>query len=113
MSFDGRTTPQWVTATITAPYTAVAGFEPKYLIDSAGTVHLRGRVNKNAAGDGDPCLTLDAGYRPSTGVQYVVDTSPATTSSGRVMVETDGEVRPYLKTGAPTMFILDTSFTVL
>lgn len=113
MTFDGRTAPQWVTATVTAPYTAVAGFEPKYLIDSAGTVHLHGRVNKNAAGDGDPCLTLGDGYRPSTNVQYVVDTSPATTTSGRLLIQADGQVRPFLKTGSPTLFILDASFTVL
>lgn len=100
----------WTALAVTSPYTVVVGFEPQYRIDAAGTVHLRGRVTKNAAANGAPCATMPVGARPSMEWRWVVDCEPATTSSARLLVEASGAVRPYLKTGTPTLFYLDGVF---
>lgn len=103
----------WATPALTSPYTAVTGREPRYTRDGAGNVHIRGRVNRNAAADGALVFVLPPGFRP-TGVDWrvVIDTTPRLSSSGVLLVSANGEVRLYVKTGTPTDYYIDCSFSI-
>lgn len=101
----------WTTPNLTAPYTAGAGLEPRYRRDAANNVHIQGAALLNGAVDGATIFTLPAGFRPSRQTRYVNDTTPLVTSSERIVIETDGQVKGYLKTGVPTRYYLDGVFS--
>jgi hypothetical protein len=102
----------WNPPVLNAPFTAVVGAEPGFRRDYAGNIHLRGQVNRNAAADGATLFTLPSGgYRPEQTHRLVIDTTPITTSTARLVVLATGEVQVQVKTGAPTVYSLSTSFT--
>lgn len=102
----------WTNATLASPFTTFA-ITPAYMKDSAGNVHIRGNVDLNGAADGDLIFTLPAGFRPTVATRRSQDAEPATTSSCRVLVLANGEVRAYKKEGTPTSYYLDMVFSTL
>lgn len=100
------------------PATMLNGFAagtpaPEYLIDAAGRVELRGRIEIGTASSGLVAFILDEDYRPSEVLQMLTVTSPPSTSAGRVIVNPDGTVQPFTNSGSPTAWLIEgNSFNV-
>lgn len=111
-SFNGsRESTGWVTPTLTSPFTVYNSETVRY--QRVGRhVFLVGAVVRNAAADGATVFTLPAGFLPVNpgGWRFVNDTNPTATSSIRCVIQTDGAVRVYDKTGTYTSAYLHTSF---
>lgn len=101
----------WAAASTASGYTSVTGFPVEYCLDAAGTVHIRGRINRTTAISGATLFTLPAGFRPSAEIRAIIDAEPVTAFGTRVVVQTDGQVRPYYKQGTPTLYYTDLLFT--
>lgn len=102
----------WFTPALSGAYTNLAGREVRYMRDLAGNVHLRGVVNRNAAANGATLFTLPVGYRPAQTTQFLVDTTPVS-ALGSIGITTGGVVSLSLKIGAPTVYTVECTFSVL
>jgi len=92
---------------LAGPYTVANAVQ---FMRKDGVTWIRGAVNRNAAASGATVFTLPAGYRPGAAHQYVNDSTPAATTSIRLVAGVDGTVKIFDKTGAYTVGFLDTSF---
>lgn len=98
----------WINANLNAPFTAAAP-APQYMRKN-GVTYNRGQVNRNGAASGSAAYVLPVGYRPGADHRFVNDTNPAGTSSMRCVIDTNGNVKIYDKTGAYVSTYLDTNF---
>lgn len=96
----------WHTITPLNSYTAGAQ-TPKYRIDPTGRVELRGHIDSSAATNGAVLFTLPVGYRPDQTINLACVTFPATSSTGRIIIGSSGNVELWDGMGAPTDFRLD------
>lgn len=81
----------WTDITPASPFTAVSTQPPRWRIDGAGNVHIRGAVNRVTATSGVTVFTLPAEARP-TGLVAVPVRTNAVGTVGQLTVNVDGTV---------------------
>lgn len=109
MTFDGRYADPWHDPTLTSPFTAGSP-TPQFRVDDAGTVHLRGRVTRNAAGASAAAFTLPEAYWPTALVRKRIAANPAT-ALARATVSAAGVVTLIDDSGTVTDYDIDLSFS--
>lgn len=100
----------WTTATLASPFTSLGGSQVPMFMRKNGITYIRGGVNRNSAASGSVVFTLPAGYRPAQNWQYVNDSTPASTTSIRLVAGGDGTVKIFEKVAGYTIGYLGTSF---
>lgn len=109
MTFLGRASDPWHAVELAAPFTAGTP-TPEYRIDDAGTVHLRGRVTRNAAAASAAAFTLPEMYWPSSLGRHRIAANPAT-ALARAIVSSAGVVTLIDDSGTVTDYDIDLSFS--
>lgn len=109
---DPAGTDTWTQPALNSPYTDGA-VVCEYRLEPDGVVRLRGVITRNAAASGASAFTLPAGYRPATEVIVPVVTTPVTTATGRVEIQTSGNVELHQGQGTPTAYFVDISFSTV